>query len=227
MADNKGWISVSRKIQECWVWKDKPFAKGQAWVDLLLLANHSDNEFPLGNEILTVIRGSFITSEVKLSDRWGWSRTKVRSFLDLLEKQMMIEKKSDNKKTTITIVKYSDYQNVETAKEQQKNIKKTSEKHQKNTNNNDNNDNNDNLLGRFAPPTLEDVINYCLERKNGVDAKKWFNFYSAKGWMVGKNKMKDWKAAVRTWERGDTSDTRGTNRANSRATNDDVESYYR
>lgn len=53
---------------------------------------------------------------------------------------------------------------------------------------------------RFTPPTLDQVSDYCLERGNGVDAVKWFNFYQSKGWMVGKNKMKDWKAAVRTWE---------------------------
>lgn len=54
---------------------------------------------------------------------------------------------------------------------------------------------------RFTPPTLEDVKSYCLERKNKVDAEKWFDFYQSKGWMVGKNKMKDWKAAIRTWEK--------------------------
>jgi len=53
---------------------------------------------------------------------------------------------------------------------------------------------------RFTPPTLDQVKDYCKERNNSVDAIKWFNFYEAKGWMVGKNKMKDWKAAVRTWE---------------------------
>jgi hypothetical protein len=52
----------------------------------------------------------------------------------------------------------------------------------------------------FTPPTLEEVASYCLERNNGVDSVKWHNFYSSKGWMIGKNKMKDWKAAVRTWE---------------------------
>lgn len=52
----------------------------------------------------------------------------------------------------------------------------------------------------FAPPTLEEVRAYCSERKNGVDADRWFNYYSANGWKVGKNPMKDWKAAVRTWE---------------------------
>lgn len=50
-------------------------------------------------------------------------------------------------------------------------------------------------------PSLEDVIKYCSERKNTVDPEKWFNYYESNGWMVGKNKMKKWKAAVRTWER--------------------------
>lgn len=57
-----------------------------------------------------------------------------------------------------------------------------------------------NARPRFIPPTIEDVASYCLERNNGVDSVKWHNFYSSKGWMVGSNKMKDWKAAVRTWE---------------------------
>jgi hypothetical protein len=54
---------------------------------------------------------------------------------------------------------------------------------------------------RFTPPNLSDVKSYCLERNNLVDAEKWFNHYTSNGWMVGKNKMKDWKAAVRTWEK--------------------------
>ena len=54
---------------------------------------------------------------------------------------------------------------------------------------------------RFDPPTVEQVREYCKERGNYVDADRFVDFYSAKGWMVGKNRMKDWKAAVRTWER--------------------------
>lgn len=57
---------------------------------------------------------------------------------------------------------------------------------------------------RFTPPTIEDVRAYCAERNNGVDAVRWFNYYTANGWKVGKNPMKDWKAAVRTWEGGQT-----------------------
>jgi hypothetical protein len=58
---------------------------------------------------------------------------------------------------------------------------------------------------RFTPPTVDEVAAYCKERGNGVDAQKFVDFYASKGWMVGKNSMKDWKASVRTWERGDSS----------------------
>lgn len=54
---------------------------------------------------------------------------------------------------------------------------------------------------RFSPPTLEEVKAYCMERGNQVDAEQFIDFYSSKGWMVGKNPMKDWKACVRTWEK--------------------------
>lgn len=53
------------------------------------------------------------------------------------------------------------------------------------------------------PPTLEMVKNYCEERMNNVDAEKFYDFYESKNWFVGKNKMKDWQASVRTWERSD------------------------
>lgn len=56
---------------------------------------------------------------------------------------------------------------------------------------------------RFIPPTVEEVAAYCKERDNGVDAENFVDFYSAKDWFIGKNKMKDWKAAVRTWEKRD------------------------
>ena len=56
---------------------------------------------------------------------------------------------------------------------------------------------------RFAPPTLDEVTAYCLERGNAVDPQRFVSFYESNGWKVGKNPMKDWKAAVRTWERDD------------------------
>ena len=52
----------------------------------------------------------------------------------------------------------------------------------------------------FLPPTISEVKEYCEKRKNGINPEQFVNFYQSKGWMIGKNKMKDWKAAVRTWE---------------------------
>ena len=54
---------------------------------------------------------------------------------------------------------------------------------------------------RFTPPTIEEVTAYCIERNNSVDPQHFIDYYTSNGWLVGKNKMKDWKAAVRTWER--------------------------
>jgi len=53
----------------------------------------------------------------------------------------------------------------------------------------------------FKKPKIEEVVNYCLERKNNIDAEAFYDFYESKDWMVGKSKMKDWKAAIRNWER--------------------------
>jgi len=55
---------------------------------------------------------------------------------------------------------------------------------------------------RFQKPTLEEISKYCRERDNGVDPERFANFYESNGWRVGKNPMKDWRAAVRTWEKG-------------------------
>lgn len=54
---------------------------------------------------------------------------------------------------------------------------------------------------RFIKPTLEEVKAYCLARNNSVDADKWFNYYESNGWRVGRNGMKNWKAAIHTWEK--------------------------
>lgn len=61
----------------------------------------------------------------------------------------------------------------------------------------------------FKPPSVDDVRAYCTERGNNVDPQSFVDFYESKGWMIGKNKMKDWKAAVRTWERGETKTRQG------------------
>lgn len=66
---------------------------------------------------------------------------------------------------------------------------------------------------RFKPPTVEEVREYCTVRANNVDPQTFVDFYTGKGWMVGKNKMKDWQAAVRTWEKKRDGNTQGNSRS--------------
>lgn len=179
----KGWISLHRRIRDHWIWQEKPFDKRSAWIDLLMMANHQENKFLLGSELIEIQRGSFVTSELKLMERWGWSKTKVRNFLKLLEEDGMLIKKTDKKKTTLTICNYNDYQNSEnhkeTTREPQKDHVETTERPQEDTNNNDNNYNNENnmLLLSIADSgeeTSRDIFpNFYqwVEEKNYIDCK--------------------------------------------------------
>lgn len=130
----QGWVKIHRDLLDNELWSDKPFTKGQAWVDLLLLANHRDKNALLGNCTELVERGSLITSELKLMERWGWGRKKVKLFLNFLESQKMIERNANNKRTAITIVNYGFYQDCDLPKEQQKNSRGTAQEQQRNTN---------------------------------------------------------------------------------------------
>lgn len=122
----EGWLKLYRSIQNHWLWEDKPFSRGQAFIDLLLMANHKDNKILFNGELIEVKRGSRITSLRQLSEAWGWSTKKTKKFLELLEKDNMITVKSDNKKTLVTIENYGVYQEVG-------NTEETQEKHQGNS----------------------------------------------------------------------------------------------
>ncbi|HHM2768740.1 TPA: DnaD domain protein [Staphylococcus aureus] len=187
-----GWISIDRSIQNHWLFKEKrTFSKFEAWIYLLMEANHSKAKVPIGNQIVTVERGQRLTSILTLSDLFNWSRFKVKTFLDLLESDGMLEVKTTSKYTLITIVNYDFYQSEQgrnqhqndikpTSKQHQSNINPTSKQHQTNTNNNDNKDNNeknvnnekkkttafdffqDNGFGFITSYNLDD-LNYYLE----------------------------------------------------------------
>ena len=161
----QGWISVHRQIQEHWLWADKPFSKGQAWIDMLMLANHEDKQILLGKEVVTIKTGSFITSEVKLAERWGWSRHKVRDFLDVLKTEKMIDKVSDRQRTTIFVDNYAEYQ--DTGKYQKDNPG-TTQGQPRDTNNNDNNANNTLSYPLFCARTRESFSKFDVGL---IDAK--------------------------------------------------------
>nr|DAV61247.1 MAG TPA: DnaD like replication protein [Caudoviricetes sp.] len=76
---------------------------------------------------------------------------------------------------------------------------------------------------RFEKPTLSEIKEYCIERNNNVDAQHFYDYYESNGWKVGKNSMKNWKAAVRTWEKNSyTNTTKQTKKTNTEQTLDAI-----
>lgn len=205
----QGWVSLHRQIRDHWLWEDKPFSKGQAWVDMILRANHEKRKVCFENSIIEIPTGGFLSSETALAEAWGWSRKKTHSFIDVLTKDGMLGTKRSGKGTVFYLINYSNFSIHETEKEPEKNRTGTDEEPMRNTNNNVNNDNTENNIinmgrkSKFSPPTVDQIKAYCLERNNHVDAERFVDYYSANGWVQGKGKpIKDWKACVRTWERG-------------------------
>lgn len=84
-----------------------------------------------------------------------------------------------------------------------------------NINNTSNNIKEKSIKRKFDKPTIEQIQKYCIERNNGINAEAFYDFYESKNWYVGKNKMSDWKACVRTWEQRQQSKTKtSTDRMN-------------
>ena len=106
----KGWIKLHRQLQDCPLWYCERFSKGQAWVDLLLMTNHADKKIIFNGQTMVVKRGQYLTSMLKLAEKWQWDRKTVKSFLSLLVKDNMISFETDNHRTIITIENYSVFQ---------------------------------------------------------------------------------------------------------------------
>lgn len=203
---NKGWIKLYRQIQDCEIWfcdQEEPFDRRSAWIDLLLLANHRDKNTIFDGKAIVIQRGKYLCSVRKLAERWGWGKDKTLNYLRLLENLGMIKKESDSRKTLLTIVNYDIYQGEDTdsqtvnrqSTDSQQTVSRQSPATNKNIKNYKNEKNNN-----IVPPTLDMVRDYCNERCNGISAESFIDFYESKGWLVGKTKMKDWQAAIRTWE---------------------------
>lgn len=102
-------IMLDRGILDHWVWTKKPFSEGQAWIDLILLANYEDKKTSYKGEIITCKRGDVNYSISWLADRWKWSRKRTRNFLNVLENDGMVTVNATTNRTTITLVNYDDF----------------------------------------------------------------------------------------------------------------------
>lgn len=217
-----GYIKLHRKFRD-WEWYSEPVVK-IVFLHLLITANWYDSRYK-GHEIKA---GQTIITVNGLAEELGFSVKQVRRAMEKLERTGEISKKRANRFTVVTIENWSFYQGGDTGEGSQRAMKGQTEGNQRAVKGQTERKatsiykeekeeeyinsararvrHGDGVsINRFIPPDVPEVKAYCMERGNDVDPERFVNFYEAKGWMVGKNKMKDWRAAVRNWERNGAS----------------------
>ncbi len=141
----QGWIALHRNIMNDELYFMERFTKMQAYIDLLLLANHTEKTILVRGIKVKVGRGQTAYSNARLADRWQWSRNTVSKFLNELEKKKLIEQQKSNVTTLISMLNYDDSKKVEQQNVHQIDTRLSNRTCTKlSTNNNDNNDNNEN-----------------------------------------------------------------------------------
>lgn len=222
MDNTSGYIKLYRKFRD-WEWYSDSAVK-DVFLHLLLSARWEDGRYK-GYEIKA---GQVIITVNELADELGFSVKQVRRAIEKLEKTGEISKKRANRFTVVNVENWGFYQGSEadegnqramkgqtegnqraikgqTDREPTSILKESKEREEYNNSARTRVRHGDGVSIRFTPPDLQEVKAYCIERKNDVDPERFVDFYTAKGWMVGKNKMKDWRAAVRNWERNGAS----------------------
>lgn len=190
-----GWIKIDRAMIDHWIWQDADALR--LWLEMLIRANFEDKTRLFNGKLVTLKRGQLVFGRKVYADRLGMNENTIRKVLKLLISDGMIHQQTTNKYSIITITCYDKYQDS---------TSKTPATHQQSTSkaphlkNYKNDKNGKNINKRFTPPTPEEVTEYCQSRGNGIDGERFVDWYAARGWKVGSHQMKDWKAAVRTWE---------------------------
>lgn len=166
-----GWIKISRDIVNHWLWQDKPFSRGQAWIDLLLMAAWKERIFFVRGIRVEQHRGDVCLSVREMCERWHWSNGKVIRFLNELETAQQITQQKSNVINTISIVNYDKYQMDNTTDETPNQTADDTTNDTTNgttieelMNNKEGKNNSEQSeiasSGCVAPPTPQEVVNY-------------------------------------------------------------------
>lgn len=207
----EGWIKSYRSVM------DNPIVCKDAdhyavWGYLLHNATHTPADSFFGGKRITLQPGQLITGRKKIAEKFGINEHKVDRILKLFKIEQQIEQQTSNTSRLISVLNWGIYQTCEQQIEQQVSNKCATTEQQvstiqecKNNKNERNNITPISPLGvdgecRFKKPTAPEVAEYCIRRNNGISEREFIDHYESNGWMVGRNKMKDWKAAIRTWE---------------------------
>lgn len=195
----EGWIKLHRKtLDNPIVCKDADHLA--VWVYLLLKASHGTCTAIFKGEKIMLQPGQLITGRLKIAADLSVNESKVKRILNAFKTDQQIDQQASNKNSLITILNWESYQKIDQHTDQQMTSERPTTDQQVTTNKNEKNEKNEKNK-TFSPPTADEVTAYCREMGYKVNPDAFVDFYDSKGWMVGKNKMKDWKAAVRNWNR--------------------------
>lgn len=192
------YIKLSRKILD-WEWYGN-INTCRVFIHMLLKAYWKDKKI----EGTVIPRGSFPSSYGRLAEETQLTVDEVRTAVKHLISTKEITKHATSKYTVFTVNNYDAYQIIPSTlpSDSQTIPERLPTKEEYKEGNNKKEDTNVSKK-KFIPPTVEEVRAYCQERGNKVDPQAFIDHYTSNGWMIGKNKMRDWKAAVRTWERAE------------------------
>lgn len=190
---HEGYIKLYRQLLDNDLWKEKPFTKGQAWVDLLMKANYADKTCKIKGKTITIKRGQLLRSTDQLASDWGWSRGKVMRFLKELKRTGNGTANGTAYGTLITIENYETFQGERTPnRTPNRTANGTGDKKFKEYKE----------RGGKTQPSRADVSKYVKEMGYGMDPDAFYDYYSETDWKKKNGQpIRDWKASVRTWER--------------------------
>jgi hypothetical protein len=203
---HRGYVKLWRKSMDSAIWQNADLWKVWCWC--MMKANHTEKWVSVvtgkGAREIKLEPGQFVYGRFEAAKELKMRPTTVRDRMKKLAHLEALTQKSATHCTIVTLCNWSLYAAGENETRHRPATDPPPTRHRPATTKNDKNvKNGQETQARFVPPTVEDVAAYCRERKNSVDPQRFVDHYSSNGWRVGRNPMKDWKAAVRTWEKND------------------------
>ena len=203
-----GWIKLHRDIKNHWIYTEKrKFSKFEAWTDILLSVNHTQAKTIIKGKLIIIERGESILSLDSWANKWGWNKSSVNRFFELLKTDGMILIKNETVTTRLTVCNYASYQdeqnNSETQTKRRRNASETQTKPIKEEQEEEQEQEKEKGQ-KVTTPSLQDCILFFTENNRPPqEAESFFNYYESINWKRGKNKITKWKLAAAGWIKRD------------------------
>jgi hypothetical protein len=199
-----GWIKIYRGLNNHWIWDNSDYLKW--WIDILLEVNHTKAKVLIKGKLYDCYRGDKLYSLDTWAKRWNVNKSKVRRFLELLQKDSMIVLKSETQTTRLTVCNYDSYQEnkieseTQTTRKRNANETQTTPIQERKEEKEQKEEKEDKRVNKFTPPTILEVEVYFTENGyNKQSGTKAFNYYDIADWKDSNGKqVRNWKQKMQS-----------------------------